>query len=242
MSGTRSGGMPAVLALAGRGPLPYVSLHKAPLYLHALKALDASGDDVLVVAVGEDDRVRVEAEVRHAGVVAEVRAGAGWWEHLRSCDVSAGLLVHDALCPLVSPDFIRGVRRQAAASPEVSVLAYRPVTDTVKTVVDSRIQGTIDREGLAALVSPAFVAPRLLAAAMQEDDPPPIDDFARLAGWLRARGEVELVRAPSLARRVDDASSVNLLECVDELARSVRREQPTVRAASVTDAADPGTR
>ena len=63
-----------------------------------------------------------------------------------------GLLVHDALCPLASTDFIRGVRQQAAASPELSVLAYRPVTDTVKTVVDSRIQGTIDREGLAALV------------------------------------------------------------------------------------------
>jgi hypothetical protein len=63
-----------------------------------------------------------------------------------------------------------------------------------------------------------------------------VDDFARLAAWLRARGPVELVRAPSLARRVDDASAVNLLECVDELARRVRREP------GLTDAAGPGTR
>ena len=242
MSEIRCGGMPAVLALAGRGRLPYAPLHKAPLYLHALRALVASGDLEVVVAVDEADRARVDAEVRHAGIVAEVRAGSGWWEHVRSCDLGAGLLVHDALCPLASTDFIRDVRRQAAASAAAAVLAYRPVTDTLKTVVDSRIQGTIDREGLAALVSPAVVAPRLLATAREEDDPPPIDDFARLAGWLRARGEVELVRAPSLARRVDDASSVNLLECVDELARSVRREHPTARAAAVTDAAGPETR
>lgn len=239
MSGARSGGMPAVLALAGRGRLPYAQLHKVPLYLHALKALAGSGDLAVVVAVDEADRARVDAEVRHSGVSAEIRVGSGWWEHLRSCDLGAGLLVHDPLCPLASTDFIRDVRLQAAASAEVSVLAYRPVTDTVKTVVDSRIQGTIDREGLAALASPAVMAPRLLAVAMEEGDPPPIDDFARLAGWLRARGEVELVRAPSLARRVDDVSSVNLLECVDELARSVRRERPAARTVAVTDAADP---
>jgi hypothetical protein len=160
---------------------------------------------------------------------------------VRSSDVGAGLLVHDALCPLASTDFIRDVRLAAAATPGVSVLAYRPVTDTVKTVVDSRIQGTIDREGLAALVSPAVVAPAVVSAALADDDLPPIDDFVRLAGWLRARGVVDLVRAPSLARRVDDASSVNLLECVDELSRSVRRE-PAARAVAVTDGAGPGTR
>jgi hypothetical protein len=42
-----------------------------------------------------------------------------------------------------------------------------------------------------------------------------------LVAWLRERGPVELVTAPSLARRVDDASAVNLLECVDELRRQV---------------------
>lgn len=237
--------MPAVLALGGRGPLPYVALHRAPLYLHALKALAASGDLDLVVAVDEADLRRVEVEVRHAGVVAVVRAGAGWWEDLRSRDASAdaGLLVHDALCPLAAADFIRDVRREASDRPEASVLAYRPVTDTVKTVVESRIHDTIDREGLAALVSPAVVAPGVLAAALAADDIPPIDDFARLAGWLRARGTVELVRAPSLARRVDDASSVNLLECVDELARQVRHGHPAEHAAvAANDAAGPGTR
>jgi 2-C-methyl-D-erythritol 4-phosphate cytidylyltransferase len=228
-------GMPAVLAMAGRDGLPFALLHKAPLYLHALRSLAASGAGDLVVAVDEADLERVARDIRSAGIRAEVRAGSHWWEHVRASRLDAGLLVHDALCPLVSADFLRGVRTTALTTPDVSVVAYRPVTDTVKTVVDSRIQGTIDREGLASLVSPAVVSPGVLGTALEHDDLPPIDDFARLAAWLRERGPVELTRAPSLARRVDDASSVNLLECVDELTRRVRREP-------VSDAAGPGTR
>jgi 2-C-methyl-D-erythritol 4-phosphate cytidylyltransferase len=224
----------AVLAMAGRDGLPFASLHRAPLYLHALRSLAASGVERLLVAVDDGDHARVVREVAHAGVTAEVRAGAGWWAELRASGTTAGLLVHDALCPLASAEFLREVRTDAAATPEVSALAFRPVTDTVKTVVDARIGGTIDREGLAALVSPAVIAPSVVSAAIAGDEQPPIDDFAQLAAWLRERGEVGLVRAPSLARRVDDASSVNLLECVDELSRRVRREP-------VSDAAGPGT-
>jgi hypothetical protein len=226
----------AVLAMAGRDGLPFASLHKSPLYLHALRSLAASGADNLVIAVDLADLQRVRQEVRHVGVRAEVRADGGWWDDVRVAD---GLLVHDALCPLAASDFLRDLRTGAAARPDVSVLAFRPVTDTVKTVVDSQIHGTIDREGLAALVSPAVVAPRVLAAAKAAGERPPIEDFGRLAAWLRGRGAVELVRAPSLARRVDDASSVNLLECVDELARRVRRE---VVEEAVSDAAARGTR
>lgn len=229
----------AVLALSGRGSLPFESLHRLPLYLHALRSLTASGASEVLVAVDEDQRERVAGEVRRAGVPAEVLGGHGWWRRVGTT-ATAGLLVHDALCPLASADFLRGVRRDAAGRPNTSLLAFRPVTDTVKTVLDGRIQGTIDREGLAALVSPVVVAPTLLAAAVASDDRPPIDDFTRLATWLRERGEVGLVRAPSLARRVDDASAVNLLECVDELARRVRKEPDGVVA--VTGAAGPGTR
>lgn len=233
------GRTPAVLAMAGRGSLPYASLHKVPLYLHALQALAASGDHQLLVAVDAPDRERVAREVRRAGFDADVRSDDGWWERVESG--RTGLLVHDALCPLASGDFIRGMHEDSAARPEVSLLAFRPVTDTVKTVVAERIHGTIDREGLAALVSPALLSPEVLDAALQAGGPPPINDFADLAVWLRGRGEVELVRAPSLARRVEDASAVNLLECVDELARRVRREPGPARGV-VTDAGDLGTR
>ena len=216
---------PAVLTMTGRGALPFAPLHREPLYLHALRSLVASGASSVVVAAEEADRERVARDVRRAGLKAEVHGAGSWWGAVQA--PGAGLVVHDPLCPLVSADFVRDVRRQAAGRPEVSFLAYRPVTDTVKTVVDGRIQGTIDREGLAALVSPAVVSPALVAAGER----PPVDDFAGLAAWLRDRGRVGLVRAPSLARRVDDASAVNLLECVDELARRVRRDAGAVSGA-----------
>lgn len=227
--------MPALLTVSGRGRLPFSALHRRPLYLHALEALAASGAAQIVVAVDGPDRARVAREVGRAGLRAEVCGGDTWWPRVQAA--SAGLLVHDPLCPLTSAEFLRDVRRGAAARPHVSLLAYRPVTDTVKTVVEERIQGTIDREGLAALVSPVVIAPAVLALAEGAGDLPPVEDFSRLAGWLRARGEVEMVRAPSLARRVDDASAVHLLECVDELARRVRKEPVAV----VTDGAGLGT-
>ena len=225
---------PAVLPMAGRDGLPFALLHRQPLYLHALRSLAASGSSPLVVACEAVDLDRVQREVRRAGLAAEVVDVARWWSGLRR-GPGAGLVVHDPLCPLVSAEFVREVRRQALARPDVSFLAFRPVTDTVKTVVDERIQGTIDRETLAALVSPVVIAPRVLGA-VTDDDAPPVDDFPQLATWLRRRGETELVRAPSLARRVEDASAVNLLECVDELARKVRKER-----GSLSGAAGPGT-
>ena len=54
-----SGRMPALLAMAGRGRLPYASLHRSPLYLHALQALAGAGGHDVVVTVDEADRVRV---------------------------------------------------------------------------------------------------------------------------------------------------------------------------------------
>lgn len=230
-----------VLALAGRGDLPFASLHRVPLYLHALRALvDASSEDVVLV-VGADDRPRVRDEVARTGLSVRVLTEATWWAHLRR-ERPGSLLVHDSLCPLASAEFLASVRRGSAMHPEVSRVAFRPVTDTVKTVVDERIQGTIDREGLAALISPCLVASTVLAAAVAADDEPPLHDFAELVGWLRQRGPVELVKGPSLARRVDDASAVNLLECVDEIARRVRIE-PGIpgQANELTAESGPGT-
>ena len=146
-----------------------------------------------------------------------------WWA---AAGTERALLVHDALCPLASAEFLTSM---AGHSGPGSVVAFRPVTDTVKTAVDGAIQGTIDRESLAAVTSPVLVA----AAAL--DGEPPLGDFARLVGWLRERGPVELVVAPAIARRVDDASAVNLLESIDELAagcdRSPRDLRGTARGA-----------
>jgi hypothetical protein len=100
------------------------------------------------------------------------------------------------------------------------------VTDTLKTVVDGRIEGTIDREGLAAVTSPLVVTAEVLDAA---EEAPPVHDFAAMVTWLRDRGEVELLRAPSLGRRVEHSRAVHLLECVDEVGHRVRASVPEDR-------------
>ncbi len=212
-----------LLVLADRGTLPFEALHGEPLYLHALRALVEAFPTEATVSVDVDHELRVRAEVDAVGLPARVVAGHTWWaesKKLRARD----LLVHDALCPLTSVQFLRDVRERAVGRPGRSFISFRPVTDTLKTVVNERIHDTIDREGLAVLSSPALVSASALGRAFEANCRPPLSDFTELVAWLRTMGEIELVKAPSLARRVDDPSSVNLLECLDEVGRRVRIE------------------
>jgi 2-C-methyl-D-erythritol 4-phosphate cytidylyltransferase len=212
-----------VLVLGDRGTLPFEALHGEPLYLHGLRALVEAFPVEATVTVDADVLTRVQTEVDDVGIGARVVTSKAWWEELTTRPAH-DLLVHDALCPLTTAQFLRDVAVRVAERPGCSYMSFRPVTDTTKTVVDDQISGTIDRQGLAALMSPAVVPASVLAAAVSADQVPPLSDFAELATWLRGLGDLELVRAPSMARRVDDASAVNLLECLDEVGRRVHVE------------------
>jgi 2-C-methyl-D-erythritol 4-phosphate cytidylyltransferase len=196
----------AVVA-AGRGELPFARLHGEPLLAHALRTARAVVGGQVVVVV--DDACRAAA-VEVAGAVPTLSA-AEWW----AGRTAAAELVHDALCPLAPAALLAEVA--AAAEDGRAKAAYRPVTDTVKTAHGDRIEGTIDRDGLGIVVAPVLVP-----LAVGAGEPAPPLDLARLVDWLRARTVVDLVRSPSLARRVHDLGSVALLECVDELARRTR--------------------
>jgi len=212
-----------VLVLGDRGSLPFEALHGEPLYLHGLRALVEAFPVEATVTVDADLLTRVQTEVDDVGIVARVVTSRAWWEDLPLRPVD-DLIVHDALCPLTTAQFLRDVAERVVQRPGCSFMSFRPVTDTTKTVVDGQISGTIDRQGLAALMSPAVVPASVLAGAVSADRMPPLSDFAELATWLRGLGDLELVRAPSMARRVDDASAVNLLECLDEVGRRVHVE------------------
>lgn len=210
-----------VVPLEGRGSLPFLHLHREPLFVHAVRALlevDALRRRV-VVTVGDDQRAAAEAELKDTRLPVPVRTFGDWWPSA----VTGGPLtvaLHDPLCPLVPPSFlsacIEAVAGQSPDRPDTdrrAVVAFRPVTDTLKTVVDDRVVGTVDRDRLMIVASPVVFVHDPGAG------PPPSADFGGLASWLRTAGQVELRRAPSLGRRVDDASAVDLLECMDELAR-----------------------
>lgn len=214
-----------VVPLVGRCPLAFELLHREPLYLHAVRAIGLVPDADPVVAAPLEHVERVSADVERAVLPVRVLPDDEWWD-LASRSAPPSLLVHDPLCPLVPAEFLAAVCRRAGEQRGTSFVAFRPVTDTVKTAVDGRIQGTIDRENLAALTSPVLIAGAVLSASVRAGDPPPVSDFAGLVAWIRARGPLELVAAPVLGGRVDGASAVNLLECVDELGRQ-RRVGPT---------------
>jgi 2-C-methyl-D-erythritol 4-phosphate cytidylyltransferase len=223
----------AVVPLDGRGDLPFADLHREVLFLHAVRALLEVDrlDGHVVVTVDPDQRAAAEAALDRSGLPALVQDAEAWWQALAQPSAgSAGrpggapvtLVLHDPLCPLVPGSFVASCLDEAVpgagvASPRPALVAYRPVTDTIKTVVDGQIADTLDRDRFGIVASPVVFTHHPGLAG-----PPPTTDLGELATWLRARGEVALRKAPSLGRRVDDPSAVNLLECMDELARSVR--------------------
>lgn len=162
---------------------------------------------------------RVRDDARRWAIPVEVGTLDAWWEEPH--EHSRPLLVHDALCPLVTAGFITTVLERSRECPGAGVAAVRGVTDTLKAVVDGRITRTIDRDSLVTVTSPVVLPPEVVSGGPA---PPPLLDGAALVGWLRERVQVELVRAPSLGRRIEDVRAVRLLESLDEVGHRVRAE------------------
>lgn len=121
------------------------------------------------------------------------------------------VVLHDSLCPMTPPDFIRACveRAREIGRPVVGV---RPVTDTVKVVTDGFVGETVDREGLLAIASP-LVIPAAVAAVVDH----PSHDLARAVADLVAAGHpVSTVVAPPEARRVSSLEDVRLLEALTD--------------------------
>jgi 2-C-methyl-D-erythritol 4-phosphate cytidylyltransferase len=119
------------------------------------------------------------------------------------------LVLHDPLCPLTPVEFLREAIASALAEGKI-VVAVQPVTDTVKSVAGGVVGETVDREGLWTVTSPVV----LPAGVVADLDAWPDDDFAGLVSRLRERYDVRFLEAPALGRRVDDESSLALLEAL----------------------------
>lgn len=210
-------------------PLATTHLHGRPLFAHAVSTVhEAGGRDVLVTAPGGAGSA-VGAVLDGTG--ARVVEGGG---SLGAClqrvlaDVSLEgrpqlLVVHDPRCPLVPAAFLREVVDRATAQPHGVTVATRPMTDTVKSVVNGVVRATVDRDRLVVVTSPLVVPVDVLVPLM--DDPAlracaDVEDLVLLA--RSAGAAVHWVPAPSLAWRVDDVSSVSVLESVTDGGRRPR--------------------
>lgn len=120
------------------------------------------------------------------------------------------LVLHDPLCPLTPISFLREALAVAELD-DVVVVGVHPVTDTIKSVSAGVVGVTVDREGLWSVTSPVVLPAHVVA---ELDDWPDADDFPALVGSLRERYDVRFLEAPALARRVDDESSIALLEAL----------------------------
>ena len=118
-------------------------------------------------------------------------------------------VLHDPLCPMTPASFISECVSRALGADRV-VVAYRPVTDTVKVVDDGFLGDTVDRAGLRVVVSPIVLPPSVVGALTAL----PTTDFEGLAESLREAYAVELVEAPAAARRVGSLDDLRVLEAL----------------------------
>ena len=176
-----------------RGSLPFALIHGEALVAAASWALGESG--VLPVDLGTE----------WAGLV----------------DSEEPVVLHDVLCPMTPPWFLAACVREAVEH-QVVVIGVRPVTDTVKQVVDGFVGSTLDREALVRVCSPIVLPPAVVAAV--DLGPADLADLAALAATLRDRFPVRLREAPPEARRVESLGDVAALEALT--ARSA--DQPEV--------------
>lgn len=163
-----------------RGSLPYALVHGEPLVACAAWALGAAG-------------------------VTLVDAGTPW-----SSLVAAGdpLVLHDSLCPLTPPEFL--AECVAATDDGAVVVGVRPVTDTVKVVVNGYVGATLDRDALLQVASPVVLPPAVVA----EFDELPTSDLVALVAALAPHVTVVTRVGPPSARRVGGTDDLRLLEAL----------------------------
>ncbi|CAN5132179.1 2-C-methyl-D-erythritol 4-phosphate cytidylyltransferase [soil metagenome] len=210
-------GSVGIVPLEGRGTLPLELLHGEPLLLHAVRSLQQTPGlrEVLVTTDGSSFPAAAR-ELASRGLRAEFVEPRRWWTAWASAaGLGRSVLVHDPLCPLVPADFVGEVLQHSRDMGAVA--AYQPITDTAKVVVDEQIVSTLDRDQVGLVTSPVVVPGRLAGQGL-----PPVSDFGRLADWLRARGPLALVPAPSMGRRVGGMAALRVLECLDQLGRSIQ--------------------
>lgn len=214
--------MPEVLGLVplvGREPLACRPFNGSALFLSAVGALSqVANPPVMVLTDPEQTSSATDALAGYRAVV-DLAESPRDDDRLRAAARSAGVaLVHDPLCPLVTPASLRSC--MLAASAGKATVAVRPVVDTIKAAARGMVAGTVDRDGLRIVSSPVAMPADLLCDI--PDLTATLADLGALVQWLRGRCDVVLTAAPTASWRIEDVSSMRLVSSVEAVGHRLR--------------------
>ncbi|MFQ5955884.1 MAG: bifunctional 2-C-methyl-D-erythritol 4-phosphate cytidylyltransferase/2-C-methyl-D-erythritol 2,4-cyclodiphosphate synthase [Kiloniellales bacterium] len=167
----------ALVVAAGRGrrfggetPKQYLPLGEATVIRHALECFTRHpAIDAVRAVIHPDDRGLYESAVAGLGLLEPVSGGETRQDSVRRGLESleslapARVLIHDAVRPFVDPAVIDRALEALGRAPGAIIAV--PVRDTLKRVVDGRIDTTVERTDLWQAQTPqAFLYPQILAA------------------------------------------------------------------------------
>lgn len=170
-----------------------MSVQGEPLVAVALAALSGWCDAVLVGRDGYEPSTSLE----------------------QACAGADLIVVHDPLCPLLAPADLRSCVA-ALRSGEV-VVGIRPVTDSLKGVVDGWLCSTVERDTMAVLASPVVFAADVVAPlARVLPTVGQLSDLVAVVGALGPLRRLRSVTVPSAGRRITDADDLAVLAAVSQ--------------------------
>ncbi|MEK7443697.1 MAG: 2-C-methyl-D-erythritol 4-phosphate cytidylyltransferase, partial [candidate division NC10 bacterium] len=161
--------------MGARTPKQYLTVGGVPLLVHTLRVLARARSVAgIVLAVPRDRVQRTEALLRRLPVPKLSRVVAGGadrqesvWLGLQAAPAECEwILVHDAVRPFIVPALVERVLAAAAIAGAAS--CGLPVRETVKRVRESRVEATLDREGLWLVQTPQAFRRDLLSEAHEK--------------------------------------------------------------------------
>ena len=185
-SGTRFGGpRPKQLALlAGR-----------PVLSHTLSVFQQSSIiSEIILVLPEQWLTTIEAEAVTPYNFTKVKCVVGGASRTESVErgftVSTGgiILIHDGVRPLLREELVAAVAQ--AAHTHGLALAAVPESDTLKSVVDGLVQGTVEREGVWRAQTPQGFRREIFQAVLNAADSAEATDDVALAERLGFRAHV----------------------------------------------------
>lgn len=205
-------------------PVASVQLQGHPLFVHAARAVQRLAGPSAVVSAPRGGRAAVVAALAAEGLedMHVMEGGDTLGQVLGSLLDHALLdgvvLVHDPRCPLVPVSALDDAMSLARSDRGAVIAASRPMTDTVKSVVDGVVQATVDRDRLRVVTSPVVLPAALLRDLADTGCLARCADIEHLLEAARAAGAPVLwTAADSIGRRVGDAAAVSVLECLTEV-------------------------